>query len=646
MTDMTDMTDIYALVKNPKAYTENLEDDELVELLQNLSDAYYNDESLVPDAIYDQLIDILKKRDPKNAFLKKVGAPIKGTKEKVTLPFEMGSLNKFKLEKDIDAWANKYDGPYFISDKLDGASAQIYKNQSGEILMFSRGDGTVGQNISHLLPHIFSDKILESIPKGTSIRGELIISIKNFKKIEKIMKTARNAASGLINSKTVNQDVAKIADFVAYAILNPRYDYEKQMVLLKKWGFNVVTHIFEDEISEEFFKEYLTKRKKESLYEMDGIVCVDTSKVYAHKGGYRDHEFAFKMDSDDQMVITTVIEVLWKPSKDGYLKPKIRLDPVELGGTTVTYVAAYNAKFVVDNKIGPGARVKVMRSGDVIPKIMEIVMSAKEPQMPQFPYKWNDSKVDLLLKDESDENGKKIMTIRSLVHFFKKLNVQYMSEGIITKLVENDYDSIESILTAKKKDLYQISGLGEKIIDKIYTEIDRAFDEMTLEMFMAASNKLGRSIGETRIKEILNIYPNLLNEPEDGLYDKIMKVAGFSDTTTEMFVNNLPSFKKFYKKIAKIKDLSRFDNIVVQSTVKASGKLDGQTFVMTGTRDAEIIKYITDNGGKIGSSVSKNTTMLIHADDADTTTNKFTKAIDLGVKLIKVSDVRKKFNLT
>lgn len=640
------MTDIKALVKNPKAFAEELEDDELVELLQNLSDAYYNTaESLVPDAVYDKLIDILKERDPKNAFLKKVGAPIKGTKEKVVLPFEMGSLNKLKLANEIDKWVAKYDGPYFISDKLDGSSAQIYKNQSGEIFMFSRGDGTTGQNISHILSHLVSKETLEAIPKGASIRGEVIISKKNFKKIEKIMTNARSAANGLVNSKTVNQDVAKVANFVAYTIINPRYDYGKQMELLKKWGFNVVTHAFEDEISEEFFREYLEERKEKSLYEMDGIVCVDTSKIYAHSGGYRDHEFAFKMDSDDQMVITTVMEVLWKPTKDGYLKPRIRVDPVELGGTTVTYASAYNAKFIVDNKIGPGARVKIIRSGDVIPKILEIVMAAKEPQMPTFPYKWNESKVDLLLKDENDENGKQIMTIRLLVHFFRKLGVEYLSEGIITKLVENDYDSIESILTAKKKDLYQISGLGEKMVDKIYTEIDRAFDEMTLEMFMAASNKLGRSIGETRAKEILNMYPNLLNEPEDGLYDKIMQVPGFSNTTTELFINNFPSFKKFFKKIAKIKDLSRFENVQTQSKQKVAGQFDGQTFVMTGTRDAAITKYITDNGGKIGNSVSKNTTILIHADDADTTTNKFTKATELGVKLMKVSDFKKKYGI-
>ena len=640
------MTDISVLVKNPKAFAEKLEDDELVELLQNLSDAYYNTaESLVPDAVYDKLIDILKERDPENTFLKEVGAPVKGTKEKVTLPFEMGSLNKFRLAKDIDKWVSKYEGPYFISDKLDGSSTQIYKNQSGEIFMFSRGRGITGFNISHLLPYVITKETLEDIPKGASIRGEVIISKKNFKKIGDIMTNARSAANGLVISKTINQDVAKVANFVAYAILNPRYDYEKQMNLLKKWGFNVVTHTFQEEISEDFFREYLETRKEKSPYEMDGIVCVNTSKVYAHGGGYRDHEFAFKIDDENQMIITTVMEVLWKPTKDGYLKPRIRVDPVELGGTTVTYASAYNAKFIVDNSIGPGARVKIMRSGDVIPKIMEIVIAAKEPQMPTFPYKWNESKVDLLLKDENDENGKQIMTIRLLVHFFRKLGVEYLSEGIITKLVENDYDSIESILTAKKKDLYQISGLGEKIVDKIYTEIDRAFDEMTLEMFMAASNKLGRSIGETRAKEILNVYPNLLNEPEDGLYDKIMKVPGFSDITTELFINNFPSFKKFFKKIAKIKDLSRFENVQTQSKPKVSGQFDGQTFVMTGTRDATITKYITDNGGKIGSSVSKNTTMLIHADDADTTTNKFTKATELGVKLMKVSDFKKKFGI-
>ena len=183
---------IEKLTENPKKYANSLLVTELVGLLEYLSDAYYNtNESLVSDKDYDLLIEILRVRDPKNKYLDNVGMKIKGTKEIVKLPFEMGSLSKIKPgNEELNKWMKKYKGSYFLSDKEDGVSAQIYKNQNGEIFMYTRGDGIDGQNISHLLKYIVSKDTIKSIPNGTSIRGELIISKKNFKKIEKTMKNA------------------------------------------------------------------------------------------------------------------------------------------------------------------------------------------------------------------------------------------------------------------------------------------------------------------------------------------------------------------------------------------------------------------------------------------------------------------------
>jgi NAD-dependent DNA ligase len=346
---------------------------------------------------------------------------------------------------------------------------------------------------------------------------------------------------------------------------------------------------------------------------------------------------------DDQIAITEVVEVQWTPSKDGFLKPRIKIKPVELLGTTVTYATAFNAKYIVDNNIGPGAKIKIVRSGDVIPYILEIIKGSKSgPQLPEFPYKWNNTEVDLILKDENDSNGKQIVTIKLLVHFFATMGVKYMSEGIITKLVDNGYNSIEKILSSNKKKLSKIDGLGEKIIDKIFDEINKAFNEVPLEVFMGASNKLGRGLNAKKLKEVVNMYPNIITETgenEKKMYEKILQVPGFSDTLAKQFSNNFKTFKKFYNDIASIKDLSRFENIKINK----GGKFVGKSFVFTGFRDAELEKFITDNGGKVSGSVSSNTYMLIHADDADTNTSKFIAAKEKGTKLIKKSDFIKEF---
>src|ERR1700744_2630035 len=115
------------IIKNPKKYATAVDVTELEKTLRYLSNKYYNTgKSVVSDEIFDLLKDVLKERDPANPFLGEIGAPI--NKSKVKLPFPMGSLDKIKPEtKELEKWINKYEGPYVLSDKLDGTSAQFYK---------------------------------------------------------------------------------------------------------------------------------------------------------------------------------------------------------------------------------------------------------------------------------------------------------------------------------------------------------------------------------------------------------------------------------------------------------------------------------------------------------------------------------------
>jgi DNA ligase (NAD+) len=319
---------IEKIIKNPIVYANNVPIDVLVKILEKLSHNYYNtSEESIDDETFDNIKDVLQKRDPNNPYLSIVGAPIIGTKNKVILPYEMGSLIKNK-EMPISKWITKFIGPYVISDKLDGASAQYYKNNVGKSFLYSRGDGIKGQDISHLLPFLFSSKIIDSLPNGISIRGELVISKKNFKNINN-MKNSRNAVAGLVNSKHINDNIAKNTTFVAYGILHPRYLFSDQMEMLKKWKINTVHNTILNKLTDDSLKIYLNDRKKNGEYEIDGIVCGDNSKIYVHKGGYPDYMIAFKIKGDTKL--TTVIEVLWEPSMDGYLKPRVNIKPVNIG---------------------------------------------------------------------------------------------------------------------------------------------------------------------------------------------------------------------------------------------------------------------------------------------------------------------------
>lgn len=636
-----DLSDILPeLLKNPVKYANNTSITKLVDILKKLSYHYYNtDEELVSDEIYDILREILEKRSPKNKYLNEIGAPIK--KGKVTLPYYMASLNKIKPDTDaLKVWKEKYKGPYVISDKLDGVSAMYIKTRNGEDKLYTRGNGSMGQDISYLIPYVITaHKVdIKDIPIDTAIRGELIISKKNFKKIEDEFKNARNAVAGLVNSKNYSQKVAKITEFLAYVVVNPQYKYKEQMELLLNLGFRTVHHSIKKNITNDSLSELLTTRREKSTYEIDGLVVGDSSKIYDHPNENPSYAFAFKKVMSDQVAEVTVLDVEWNATMHGYLKPRVEITPVKLVGVEITYATAFNAKFVVDNNLGPGARIKLIRSGDVIPHILAVLSpsSSGKPKLPDIPYKWNKSKVDFIVKNNAKNNTD--VTIKKITHFFQILGVQFISEGIVAKLVNNDYDTIEKIITADKEDLYNIEGLGETIVDKIYKNIDTALKKAKLHELMAGSTIFGRGFGRRKLKVITNEYPNIMNEDWDNeeLYEKILKLEGYSDITARQFANNFDEFKKFYKKLVKTKKIK---TKVVKSK---KGIFDGMKIVFTGFRNKEWENKIETDGGKVTSSVSKNTTLVVYGDNSG---SKYKKAEELKIKLMSKEEFKEKYNL-
>ncbi len=634
---------------DPASFSTYTEIETLVEILRKFNEAYHStDKPLVSDKVYDILYDKLKERDPLNTFFKEIGAKVKITKEMVKIPFPMGSLSKIKPDDPfLDKWISAYKGPYVISDKLDGISAQIYNDPKKGLKMYTRGemtdDGNIGQDISYLLE--FINVNTESIPLNVSVRGELIISREDFKKADTKYKNIRNAVGGLITSKkSFKKDLAKLVQFVSYAIIYPEYKQEKQMKLLKKYKLNVVEYKVEKKITEDFLKKYLQNRRKSSEFDIDGIVIVDSSDSYKVIPGNPSNAFAFKMVLDDQYTEAVVKDVHWEPTMDSYLKPVVEIEPVELVGTTVSRATAHNAKMVIDNKINKGSIIKIIRSGDVIPYIMEVIKPAKTASVPDIPHKWNETEVDFVI-DYSKKISKDVLAqveMKNILYFFRKIGVKYLSEGIIAKLYDEGYTSIELIIGADEEDLYYIEGLGKKSVDKIYKELYNALDNCDLILFMAASH-MDRGLGERKIKEIINKYPNLMNEKwnKNEFIEKIKEVDGFSDKLAERFVESFKEFKEFYKKINEVYDMS---HILKVKVAKKEGNLfEGKSICFTGFRDDELEQFVNKNGGKISSSVSSKTFMLVYKDDNSKDSSKYKNAEKYEIQIMSKDEFKKKY---
>jgi NAD-dependent DNA ligase len=431
---------------------------------------------------------------------------------------------------------------------------------------------------------------------------------------------------------------------VAYNILCPlghEMKQSEQMKELEKYGFKMATYQILNKISIETLGNILIERKEKSEYEIDGLVVIDSSMAYKVESNENPkYGFAYKQLLEEQIIEANVLKVIWQPSMDGYLKPKIEIKPVKLGGTIITFATAFNARFVVDNIIGKGAKIKLVRSGDVIPHILEVIKPAtsKKAELPDVPYIWNDTDIDIILTDIYSD-AYKYVTIRKIEHFFKTLGVKFISEGIITKLVDNGYDTIYKILNNDETKIIEIEGIGEKLYEKINKSIEDTILNTNLETLMAASRLFERGLGEKKFKLIIDKYPNIMKNKwtKKEFIENIVSIDGYDIKTASKIVNNFESFKKFFNELNTIFDLNYLLN--KKEEIILGNKFANQIIVFTGFRDKELEKQIVDGGGKVSTSVSGNTTLVVYV---DTSSSKYHEAIKRGIKTMTKDDFIKK----
>ena len=642
------------------SYTKSIK-----KVIDYLSDQYYNQNISL---ISDQLFDTIKEYYEKETGIKyeKVGAPINSKlTNKVKLPYWMGSLDKIKPSTNaFDKWIGEFTGPYVISNKLDGISALLYKSK-GNIYMYTRGNGIEGQDISHCIDLIEINTAKMS--EGDAIRGELIMSKENFKKVADTMANPRNAVSGIINTKKPDPKLLKLIDFVGYWVLSPQLKASEQLKYIEKKEFvpRTVEYWLKTKITIKELSDLLVDGRKSHKYEIDGIVVIDDSKFYPLESDSNpSYGFAFKQLLTDQIAESMVVDVLWEISKDKYIKPKIKINTVELGGVAITFATAFNAKFIKDNNIGPGSIVQIVRSGDVIPKIEKVLKPSDtgKPKMPNIKYEWNNTGVDIIATELDNKTMDKII-VKKLTYFFSTLDIKWMGEGTIEKFVSNGYNDLWKILEADKKDLEKIEGLGKTIVDKLYQSMGDGLENRKLYMIMAASQLLGRGIGAKKFKLIIDDYPNILEIYKEKGFDHtielINNIKGFDNVTTIKIVSGLENFINYLNKFIKLKpNLLENKNIKSAKSNKSGKELEldlekikaktnfklekfkGKTIVFTGFRDKEIEEELEQIGSKITTSISKNTDVLVASFPTELF-NKITKAIELKIEILSKDEFYK-----
>jgi len=624
--------------KNGITVLQKLNESQISNILREANKAYYNKEQpLMTDNEYDIIRDFMKQKNPTNVVLNEVGA-VPSERNKVALPYYMGSMDKIKPDTNaLISWSKKFNGPYILSCKLDGVSG-LFTTEGAVPKLYTRGDGKVGQDISHLIPYLRLPKI-----KDIVIRGEFIIPKLVFEtKYKGQFANPRNMVSGIINQKTVN-DTIKDVHFVAYELIKPIKAPLEQLSLLSKMDVEVVLCRKETYLTNELLSSILIDWREKYNYEIDGIIVTD-NKLHERSVGNPEYAFAFKMVLSDQIAEAKVIDVIWTASKDGYLKPRVQIEPIHLGGVKIEYATGFNGSFVHENKVGVGAIIELIRSGDVIPHIRKIVVPAEQAKMPSVPYKWNDTHIDVLLENiDSDETVKE----KNITGFFKGIGVDGLSSGNVARIMKAGFDSVLKIIRMNVNDFLTVDGFKITTATKLYQGIREKLCVASLVTIMAASNLFGRGFSEKKLEIIMENYPDVLVSKESISIkvNKVSSIKGMATKTAEAFVERIHDFVVFAKEIGVIDKLFGTSNVTDGTKCnnsKPSHPLFGKTIVITGFRDKGVEEKIKGMGAKLGSSVSKNTFVVL-AKDPEMGSGKVLDAQKLGIPIIDMNEFHAKY---
>jgi DNA ligase (NAD+) len=579
-------------------------------------DAYFNSGSpIMSDDAYDELCQELSNL---NTLPIEVGCTPKFNK--IQLPIYMGSLTKHNDNKSIKNFLDKFDHKTFlVQEKLDGVSCLYEYTPSKNIKLYTRGNGTIGTDITHLLNYglkIPTSNML-SLTHSFMVRGELIISKQIFKDKYTInFKNIRNMVSGQLTKKVPDKTIISDINFVAYEVIEPQLKCQKSMVeqyqFLKEHNFKVVHNreIDRNFLNQKILMDYLNQRKKKSLYDIDGLVVTINEEYIREEQMNPRYSFAFKIQGE--VAEATVDHISWNLSKSGKYKPQIFIKPINLSGVTISSLTGFNAKYIVDNKIGKGSILSITRSGDVIPHILAVLQESSQIYLPEQS-KWNSVDLYHNFDDIPDE-----VVVKQMVYFFTSLNCLNCKDKTILKIYNAGYKTIESVIQARVEDLKQIEGIGQVLATNIIESVRTKIKEATIHELLASLNCFGEGIGLKKIKNIN------LNNPCN------LQVKGLSETTIKEKI--LPRWEESLNRVKNIKKMVGVEADLNEDLEDFNGPFKDKVFVFTGFRDAALEKKLIDLGGRVTTTISKKSTDLIIASDHNTkSSTKLLKAQNLGI---------------
>ena len=642
--------------------------DELVELIKKANYEYHvlDNATTLTDEEYDNYLRQLYEIEEKHPSWKRedsptnqIGGVILDKFEKITHNIPMMSIADVFNESEIRAFDEriKKEGitPKYVCElKIDGLGVSLKYEKGILVSAATRGDGIVGEDITHNVKTIKQVPLKLNEPVDIEVRGEIYISKKTLEELnrerqkngEPPLRNCRNTAAGSVRQLDSSIAAKRKLEVWIYHLPNPEdfgiRTHHEALEYMSKLGFRVnPNNKLVNNINEVL--KYIEEKKeiRDSLpYDIDGVVIkVDDLKAHEILGNtirYPKWAAAYKFPALE--VQTKLLDIIFTVGRTGQITPNAVLEPVMVMGSLVSRATLHNADYCIEKDIRIGDTVKIIKAGDVIPRVESVVKEARNGKEKPFimattcpmcsatlvPSK---SGVDMLCPN--DECPKR--NIEALIHFVerKAMNIIGLGERIIEDFfnmgIINDFVSIYH-LDLKKEELMELEGFGEKSVTKLLDSIE-ASKQNNLDRLIYAIGIKG--IGEKNAKILAKKYRTMDNLIKAN-YEELTNIDDIGPILAE-------SICEFFKNEENLNIILKFKELGLNMEYqgeeeKYDERISGKKFVITGTiedysRD-ELKELIESYGGKTSDSVSKSTDVVIVGESPG---SKETKAKELNI---------------
>lgn len=663
----------------------------LAEQLEIHSDLYYNKaDPTISDSEFDALRDELKKLSPDHPQLSRVGSDPPPGSEKVNHLFRMMSLDKANSEEEVAHFVSETTakGRRFVCQpKLDGSALSLEYRMGRLVRAATRGNGKRGEDVTANVRRMMNIPVMLDWEGDCHVRGEVVMPLQIFKeKYSQVAPNPRNLAAGALRQKHVDAGKGRPEDlaFLAYGVEfpskkdrhpdspePPHFKLDSEIISwIEKMGIDVAGNTVvsgEDDASTTNEILSITKKWFESRdsadWEMDGVVIkldrLDKRELLGQTAHHPRWALAWKFPPEE--AITVLMEVYWQTGRTGNVTPVSRVAPVVVSGVTVENTTLHNRGEVERLGIMLGDKVRLVRRGDVIPKITEVLGPASQTDLDgrlhadgtkfadEIPIRATIETPTICPRcsSELEEEGAFIRCIniecparleRAILYWCRKLGMDGIGEKLAEQLCSSGMvSSLADLyrLEEREKELIGLDRMAEKSAKNILNEL-RTTRKMTLIDFISALGlpRIGPEIA-TLVCSEMKTFEELMGMIDDraAAIERLVSIDRIGETVAQLLLDGISERRD------SILDLYSQIEIIEGGELNSEGPLSGSTFCITGTLTRprkEIALSIKSEGGKVVSSVSGNLHYLVAGASAG---SKMDKARRLGVRVISETEL-------